>query len=90
VQLNCPLRRWPFGMPKFKVEFSNYAITLPEHGLDFPNVEAARKGGREIASKLRAEGVFMSGTNISDWHMRIMNADGTTVAEFPLEEHDDI
>jgi hypothetical protein len=30
-----------FSMPNFKVEFSNYAITLPEHGLDFPNVESA-------------------------------------------------
>jgi hypothetical protein len=76
-------------MPKFKVEFSNYATTLPEHGLDFPNVEAACKGAREIASKLRADGMFMSGSNFSDWHMTIMNADGTTVAEFPLEEHED-
>jgi hypothetical protein len=75
-------------MPKFKVEFSNYATTLPEHGLDFPNVEAARKGAMEIAKKLRADGVFMAGTNFSDWHMTIMNADGTTVAEFPLEEHE--
>jgi hypothetical protein len=75
-------------MPKFKVEFSNYATTLPEHGLDFPNVEAARKGAMEIAKKLRADGVFMTGTNFSDWHMTIMNADGTTVAEFPLEEHE--
>jgi hypothetical protein len=33
---------------------------------------------------------LMSGSNFSDWHMRIMNADGTTVAEFPLEEHEDI
>jgi len=75
-------------MPKFKVEFSNYATTLPEHGLDFPNVEAARKGAREIAEKLRADGVFMAGTNFSDWHMTIMTEDGTTVAEFPLEEHE--
>jgi uncharacterized protein DUF6894 len=77
-------------MPKFKVEFSNYATTLPEHGLDFPNVEAARKGAREIARKLRADGMFMSGSNFSDWHITIMNANGTTVAEFPLEEHEDI
>jgi hypothetical protein len=73
---------------KFKVEFSNYAITLPEHGLDFANVEAACKGAREIATTLRAEGVFVSRSNFSDWHMTIMDADGTTVAEFPLEEHE--
>jgi hypothetical protein len=76
-------------MPKFKVEFSNYSTTLPEHELDFSNVEAACKGAREIADKLRADGMFMSGSNFSDWHMTIMNADGTTVAEFPLEEHED-
>jgi hypothetical protein len=75
-------------MPKFKVEFSNYATTLPEHGLDFPDVEAACNGARKIASKLRADGMFMSGSNFSDWHMTIMNADGTTVAEFPLEERE--
>jgi hypothetical protein len=75
-------------MPKFRVEFSNYATTLPEHGLDFPNVEAACKGAREIANKLRADGMFMYGTNFSEWQMTIMNADGTTVAEFPLEEHE--
>jgi hypothetical protein len=75
-------------MPKFKVEFSNYATTLPEHGLDFPNVEAARKGAMEIAEKLRADGMLMAGSNFSDWHMTIMTADGTTVAEFPLEEHE--
>jgi len=75
-------------MPKFRVEFSNYATTLPEHGLDFLNMEAACKGAREIAAKLRAEGMFMSGSNISDWRMTIMDADGTTIAEFPLEEHE--
>ena len=75
-------------MPKFKVEFSNYAITLPEHGLDFPNVEAACKGAREIAGKLRADGVLMTGSSFSDWRMSIMNADGTVVAQYPLEEHD--
>jgi hypothetical protein len=75
-------------MPKFRVEFSNYATTLPEHGLDFPNVEAACKGAREIANKLRADGMFMYGTNFSEWQMTIMNADGSTVAEFPLEEHE--
>jgi hypothetical protein len=75
-------------MPTFKVEFSNYAITLPEHGLDFPNVAAACKGAREIAGKLRADGMLMSGSNFSDWHMTIMNADGTVVAQYPLEEHD--
>jgi hypothetical protein len=74
-------------MTKFKVEFSNYSTTLPEHELDFPNVEAACKGARDIARKLRAEGILPSGSNFSDWHMTIMNSDGTTVAEFPLEEH---
>jgi hypothetical protein len=39
-------------MPKFKVGFSNYAITLPEHGLDFPNVEPACKGARENTTSL--------------------------------------
>jgi hypothetical protein len=68
-------------MPKFKVEFSNYATTLPEHGLDFPNVEASCKGAREIASKLPADSICMSGSNFSDWHMTIMNADGTTVTD---------
>jgi hypothetical protein len=51
-------------------------------------VEAACKGAREIAEKLREGGIFMSGSNFSDWRMTIMNADGTTVAEFPLEEHE--
>ena len=50
-------------MTKFKVEFSNYSTTLPEHELDFPNVEAARKGAREIAQRLRAEGMLPSGSN---------------------------
>ncbi|MGA3141361.1 MAG: hypothetical protein ABSD09_21175 [Xanthobacteraceae bacterium] len=74
-------------MPKFKVEFSNNTIVVAERELDFPNVEAAGKGAREIAKKLRAEGILPFG--FSDWQMTIMNADGTTVAEFPLEEHDD-
>jgi hypothetical protein len=74
-------------MPKFKVEFSNNTTTVPERGLDFPNVEAACKGAREIANKLRADGMFKFG--FSDWQMTIMTADGTMVAEFPLEEHDD-
>ena len=74
-------------MPKFKVEFSNNTTTVPERELDFPNVEAACKGAREIAKKLRADGIFTFG--FSDWQMTIMNADGTTVAEFPLEKHDD-
>jgi hypothetical protein len=76
-------------MPKYRVEFSDNATTLPEHELDFPNVEAACKGAREIASKLRADGMFMYGSNFSDWRMTIMNQDGKTVAEFPLEEHED-
>jgi len=76
-------------MPKYKVEFSDNTTTLPEHELDFPNVEAACKGAREIASKLRADGMFMYGSNFSDWRMTIMNQDGKTVAEFPLEEHED-
>jgi hypothetical protein len=74
-------------MPKFKVEFSNNTTVVAEHGLDSPNVEAACKEAREIANKLRAEGMFTFG--FSDWQMTIMNADGTAVAEFPLEEHDD-
>jgi hypothetical protein len=74
-------------MPKFKVEFSNNTTTVPERGLDFPNVAAACKGAREIADKLRADGMFKF--EFSDWQMTIMTADGTMVAEFPLEEHDD-
>lgn len=74
-------------MPKYKVEFSNNVTTLPERGLDFPNVEAARKGARKIANKLRADGMLPFG--FSDWQMTIMNADGKTVGEFPLEEHED-
>jgi len=72
-------------MPKFKVEFSNNTTTVSEH--DFPNVEAACKGAREIANKLRAEGMLTFG--FSDWQMTIMNADGKAIAEFPLEQHDD-
>jgi len=74
-------------MPKFKVEFSNNTTTVSEHELDFPNVEAACKGAREIANKLRAEGMLTFG--FSDWQMTIMNADGKAIAEFPLEQHDD-
>ena len=73
-------------MPKFKVEFSNNLTTLPERGLDFLNVDAACKGAKGLAGKLRADGMFTYG--FSDWRMTIMNADGTTVAEFPLEEHE--
>ena len=76
-------------MPKLKGEFSDKSTNLPEHDLDFPNVEAACKGAREIASKLRADGMFMYGSNFSDWHMTIMDATGKTVAEFPLEEHEE-
>jgi hypothetical protein len=75
-------------MPKFKVEFSNNTTTVPERELEFPNVEAACKGAREIANKLRADGVLTFG--FSDWQMTIMNEDGKTVAEFPLEQHEDI
>jgi hypothetical protein len=82
-----PGPRCPIGMSKFKVEFSNNVTTLPEHGLDFPNVDAACKGAREIANKLRADGMFTYG--FSDWRMTIMNADGRSIAEFPLEEHGD-
>ena len=74
-------------MPKFKVEFSNNLTTLPERGLDFPNVDAACKGAKELAGELRADGMFPYG--FSDWRMTIMNVDGTTVAEFPLEEHEE-
>lgn len=74
-------------MPKFKVEFSNNTTVVVEQGLDFPNVEAARKGAREIANKLRAEGILTYG--FSDWQMTIMNADGTMVGEYPLEEHEE-
>ena len=74
-------------MPKFKVEFSNNTTTVPERELDFHNVEAACKGAREIADKLRAEGMFTFG--FSDWQMTIMNADGKAIAEFPLEQHED-
>jgi hypothetical protein len=74
-------------MPKFKVEFSNNTTVVSEHELEFPNVEAACKGAREIANKLRAEGMFTFG--FSDWQMTIMNEDGKMVGEFPLEEHED-
>jgi hypothetical protein len=73
-------------MPKFKVEFANNLTTLPGHALDFPNVDAACKGAREIADKLRSEGMFPYG--FSDWKMTIMHPDGTSIAEFPLEEHE--
>ena len=74
-------------MPKFKVEFSNNTTTVSEHELDFPNVAAACEGAREIANRLRAEGILTFG--FSDWQMTIMNADGKAIAEFPLEQHDD-
>ena len=74
-------------MPKFKVEFSNNTTVVAEHDLDFPNVEAACKGAREIAKRLRADGMLPFG--FSDWQMTIMNAEGKAVAEFPLEEHDE-
>jgi hypothetical protein len=88
AQLKLLPPRYPFGMPKFKVEFSNNTTVVPEQELDFPNVEAARKGAREIANKLRADGMLTFG--FSDWRMTIMNADGKAIAEFPLEEHEDI
>jgi hypothetical protein len=75
-------------MPKFKVEFSNNTTVVSEHELDFPNVEAACNGAREIAKKLRADGMLTFG--FSDWQMTIMNEDGKAIAEFPLEEHEDI
>jgi hypothetical protein len=87
TQLSCHRLRCPFDMPKFKVEFSNNTTVVAERGLDFPNVEAARNGAREIAKKLRADGMFTFG--FSDWQMTIMNEDGKAVAEFPLEEHDE-
>ena len=74
-------------MPKFKVEFSNNTTVVAERGLDFPNVETAREGAKEIAKKLRADGMLTYG--FSDWQMTIMNEDGTAIAEFPLEEHDE-
>ena len=74
-------------MPKFKVEFSNNTTTVPERDLEFPNVEAACKGAREIANKLRAEGMLTFG--FSDWQMTVMNEDGKAIAEFPLEQHDE-
>lgn len=76
-------------MTKYRVEFSDTTTTLPEHDLDFPNVEAACKGAREIASKLRADSMWMYGSNVSDWRMTIINQDGKTAGEFPLEEHED-
>jgi len=74
-------------MPKFKVEFSNNTTTVTERGLDFPNVEAACKAARKIASKLRVDGILTFG--FSDWQMTIMNEDDKTIAEFPLEQHED-
>ena len=59
---------------------------IAERGLDSPNVGAARKGAREIAKKLRADGMFTFG--FSDWQMTTMNEDGKAVTEFALEEHD--
>jgi hypothetical protein len=74
-------------MPRFKVEFSNNKTVVTERELDFPNMDAARKGAREIAKKLRADGMLTFG--FSDWQMTIMNADGRAIAEFPWEEHDE-
>jgi hypothetical protein len=74
-------------MPKFKVAFSNNTTTVPERDLEFPNVEAACKAAREIAKKLRADGMLTFG--FSDWQMTIMNEDGKAIAEFPLEQHED-
>ena len=54
--------------------------TLRKHELDFPNVEAACKGVRKIASKLRAAGMIMYGSNFSDWRMTIMNEHGRMIA----------
>jgi hypothetical protein len=88
TQLNGLSRVVSFGMPKFKVEFSNNTTVVTERELDFPNVEAARMGAREIAKTLRADGMLTYG--FSDWQMTIMNEDGTAIAEFPLEEHDGI
>jgi hypothetical protein len=76
-------------MTKYRVEFSDKTTTLPENELDFPNMEAACKGAREIAGKLRADGMFMYGSNFSDWRMTMMKQAGKTVGEFPLEEHED-
>ena len=80
---------WLYIMAKFKVEFSDKTTTLPEHELDFPDVGAACEGARELASKLRADGMIMYGSNFSDWRMVIMDAGGKTVGEFPLVEHED-
>jgi hypothetical protein len=76
-------------MPKYKVEFTDGTTVLPEHQIEFPNIEAAAKGAREIASKLRASEMIMYGSNFSDWRMTIMNVDGKTIAEFPLIEHEE-
>jgi len=75
-------------VPKFKVEFSNSTTVVTQRELDFSNVEVARKGAREIAKNLRADGMLTYG--FSDRQMTIMNEDGTAIAEFPLEEHDEI
>jgi hypothetical protein len=87
TQLSCHCPRCPFDMTKFKVEFSNNTTIVAERGLDFPNVAAARKGAREIAKELRADGMLTFG--FSDWKMTVMNEGGKAVAEFPLEEHDE-
>jgi hypothetical protein len=50
-------------------------------------VEAACKAARKIASKLRVDGILTFG--FSDWQMTIMNEDDKTIAEFPLEQHED-
>jgi hypothetical protein len=34
--------------------------------------------------------MIMYGSNFSDWRMTIINEHGKTVAEFSLEEHEDI
>jgi len=52
------------------------------------NAADACSGARASASKLRAEGMFIFGSNFSDWRMTIMNQDAKTDGEYPLEEHE--
>jgi hypothetical protein len=50
---------------KFKVDFSKNETIAAEREIDFANVEAAGEGAREIAEKLRADGMLLF--DFSDW-----------------------
>ena len=81
---------WIWIMPKYKVEFSDNTTTLPEHELDFPNVGGRlqrREGDRQQASGSWHVYVWIEFLGLAHDHYEFR--DGKTVAEFPLEEHED-